>query len=418
MYALQPEKFLANPHVYVLPGVTPEAIATCSRLLEENHRRFHMFFNLEQGFHNHLTHYLLAALGFGASSQTLERIFDKQQQMLIPVRPIHKEQEFDVEKCLGDNSFYPDYLKFFQQELESEKYHGKIEELIEDYLFNKDYLTLILAGAFHAFIHLGYALEFQSKVMAIEGLAMAAIDRFGVRDVLAHVDYDSDGEKTGLEIIKLVYEDRRFDEKILFNDEEFRPKIFLERGGGRLIAEYAQMWKCDLDDARRVGVLANAAVIRPHKAPRLNFFLTHATTSSLFLNIFIHAFKNKANQEKFLRAKFAIDLLYYAAYGRPKLNLDYLVNEYQPSKEHSYGDSQNPWLPLIDQCLTHPDGHVLKTIRALVYAERFDPAQGKDKLPYLKIAQLVMDSLFPADKKDWDFDGIGWDEYWQTVEDV
>ncbi|CAF4346169.1 unnamed protein product, partial [Rotaria sordida] len=76
------------------------------------------------------------------------------------------------------------------------------------------------------------------------------------------------------------------------------------------------------------------------------------------------------------------------------------------------------WLPLIDKCLTHPDEHVIKTIRALIYAEKFDSAQDKDKLPYLKIAQMVMDALFPADKKGWTQEGIGWEEYWKTVEDL
>ena len=415
MYALQSEKFLANPYVYALPGITPETIATCSRLLEDNHQRFHIFFN-EQAFHNHTTHHLLAALGFGASSETLEQIYERQKKIQKPALRIHKEQEFDPEKCIGDDHFYPDYVEFFKRELE-EKYHGKIEDIIEDYVFNKNYLSLIFGGAFHSFIHLGYALEFQSKVMAIEGLAMAAIDRVSVETVLANVKYDSDGDKSGLDVIKLALEDKRFNEIIAFHDEGFRPDKFLTNGGGSLITEYAQMWKCDVNDLRRIGVLANAAVIRPNKAPRLNFFLMHATTSCLFLEIFIHALKNKENQIKLLRAKFAVDLLYYAAYGRPKLNLDYLINGYQPSKEHSYADSQNPWLPLIDKCLTHPDEHVPKTIRALAYAERFDPAEGNDKLPYLKIAQLVMDCLFPAGEKDWEFESIGWNEYWQTVED-
>ncbi len=188
----------------------------------------------------------------------------------------------------------------------------------------------------------------------------------------------------------------------------------MERGGGPLIAEYAQMWKCDLDDLRRAGVLVNAAVIRPKKALCLEFFLMHSTTSCLFLELFIHSLKKKENQLKLSRAKFAVDLLYYVGNGRPKLDLNYLIDEYQPSKEHSYSDAQNPCPPLIDKCLTHPDEHVIKTIRPLVYAEKFE----NEKLLYLKIAQMTMDALFLADKKDWVHKGIGWEEYWKTVEDL
>jgi hypothetical protein len=103
-----------------------------------------------------------------------------------------------------------------KKELENEKYHGKIEDLIEDCLFNKDYLVLVMGGAFQSFIHLGYALEFQLKVMVVEGLALASVDKLGVKDVLEHLNYDQnkDGDKTALDIIKLIIKDQRFDEKI------------------------------------------------------------------------------------------------------------------------------------------------------------------------------------------------------------
>jgi hypothetical protein len=420
MYTLQFNSFTKNPYIYLLPGVTPEAIETCSRLLQENHEHHHVYFNIENGLHNHTTHHLLVALGLGASSQTLERIYEQQKKMQQPLRPLHDKEDFDVKKCMGDDNYYHDYLEFFEKELENEKYHGKIEDLIEDYLFNKDYLVLIFGGALHAFIHLGYALEFQLKVMAIEGLAMAAVDRRRFKDVLEHLNYDQnkDGDKTALDIINLIIKDKRFDDKVLYEDHGVKLDQLFERGGGPLIAEYAQMWKCDLDDLRRATILVNTAVIRPKKAVRLDFIVMHATTSGLFIEMFVHSFKSKENQLKFLRATFAANLAYYIARGRPILNLNYLLNEFQPSKEHSYSDAQNPWLPLIDKCLTHPDEHVPKTIRALIYAEKFDGAEKNDKLPYFKIAQVVMDALFPADEKNWAFEGIGWEEYWKTVEDL
>ncbi|CAF1248807.1 unnamed protein product [Rotaria sp. Silwood1] len=422
MYTLSSNEFIKNPDIYLLPGITPETIETCSHLLQQNHENYHVYFNIQYGFHNHTAHHLLAALGLGASSHTLKHIYENQKKIQQPIVSLHKKQDFGVNKCLGDDNYYHDYLEFFTKELNNERYQGKIEDLIEDYLFNKDYLVLILSGAYHAFIHLGYALEFQSKLMAIEGLAMAAIDRVSVKDVLEHLKYDQnkDGNKTALEIIELIGKDQRFDEKILATDGEIGLKMnkLLERGAGPLIAEYAQMWKCDLVDARRASVLVNTAIIRPKKAPRLDFYLMHATTSGLFLDILVHSLKNKENQLKLMRAKFAVDLLFYVVRGRPKLDINYLCNEYQVSQEHSYLHAQNPWLPLIDKCLTHPDEHVPKTIRALVYAEKFGSSQDKDKLPYLKIAQMIMDTLFPADKKNWIHDDICSNEYWKTVEDL
>jgi hypothetical protein len=221
MYTLSSDSFIKNPYIYFLPGITPETTETCSRLLQQNHEHYHVFFRKEKGFHNHTAHHLLAALGLGASSHTLERIYEEQKKIQQSLHPLHDSKDFDVKKCLGDDNYYHDYVEFFKKELENEKYYGKIEELIEDYLFNKDYLTLIFSGASHAFIHLGYALEFQSKIMAIEGLAMASVDRVSVQDALKHLKYDQnkDGDKTALDIMQLIAEDARFDEKLSYNDK-------------------------------------------------------------------------------------------------------------------------------------------------------------------------------------------------------
>jgi hypothetical protein len=243
MNALLSDSFIKNPNVYLLPGITSETIETCSRLLQQNHDHHHVFLNSEGGFHNHISHHLLAALGLGASSDALERIYEQQKKIQQVIRPLHSTKDFDVKKCLGNENYYHDYLEFFRKELENDKYQGKIEDLIEDYLFNKDYLVLVFGGAYHSFIHLGYALEFQSKLMTIEGLAMASVDRASVRDVLEHLKYDQNktSEKTALDIVEQIGKDKRFDDKVFYKDEEVKTDKLLERGGGPLIAEYAQM---------------------------------------------------------------------------------------------------------------------------------------------------------------------------------
>ena len=80
---------------------------------------------------------------------------------LIP--PLHNEQDFDVEKCLGDDNYYHDYLEFFKKELENEKYQGKIEDLIEDYLFNQrlswSYICWCLSSIYSSWICLRISIE-------------------------------------------------------------------------------------------------------------------------------------------------------------------------------------------------------------------------------------------------------------------
>jgi hypothetical protein len=48
-----------------LPGLTPAAVAAANAALTENHAHNHIFFN-DEGFHNHITYYLLALYALGA----------------------------------------------------------------------------------------------------------------------------------------------------------------------------------------------------------------------------------------------------------------------------------------------------------------------------------------------------------------
>ncbi|UJR11206.1 hypothetical protein I4U23_015387 [Adineta vaga] len=311
MYTLSYDTFINNNDICLLPGINPQTIETCCDLLQKNRETHHVFFYIPGGFHNHIAHHLLAALGLGASSSTLKHIYEKQTKIQQPLVALNQKNDFNAEKCLGNDNYYHNYLEFFENELKNEKYHGSSIDLIEDYVFNKGYLGLILGGAYHPFIHLGYALEFQSKIMTIEGLAMAAVDRINMNEIVEHLNYDqinNDGNRTALEIIDLILNDRRFDEMIFYTDPRPKTDTFLKRGGAPLIAEYARMWKVDLNEARQISILVNTAALRPKKEPRLDFFLMHATTSGLFLDIIVHSLKNKENQLKLIRAKFAVDL--------------------------------------------------------------------------------------------------------------
>ena len=125
MYALSSGTFLKNPYNYFLPGITDETVETCSRLLQQDYENHHVFFRREAGFHNHTSHHLLAALGLGASSATLERIYKRQKANQQPARPLHDAKDFELKKCLGDDNYHHDYLQFFAKELENEQVSGE-----------------------------------------------------------------------------------------------------------------------------------------------------------------------------------------------------------------------------------------------------------------------------------------------------
>ena len=71
MCTLALDALTTNSDVYLLPGITPQSIETCSALLQNNHEQCHVFFYIQGGFHHHNAHRLLTGLGLGASLRRL-----------------------------------------------------------------------------------------------------------------------------------------------------------------------------------------------------------------------------------------------------------------------------------------------------------------------------------------------------------
>ncbi len=75
-----------NPIGAKVPGYNSQTQETTINLLELNSLNFSIFFN-DKGYHNHCVHHLLAAYAFGASSESLNRIYEKYANYLRPRLP-------------------------------------------------------------------------------------------------------------------------------------------------------------------------------------------------------------------------------------------------------------------------------------------------------------------------------------------
>ena len=115
----------------------------------------------------------------------------------------------------------------------------------------------------------------------------------------------------------------------------------------------------------------------------------HLVTSSIFLStIFVHL--KRSSQILFLKGYFSICLGYYISRGKPQLdvarffsNADTLLPvapgpkptpnaAAHPSPDSVHAVTPDPWLPIIQSTLTHPDDHLPKLQRALAeYASHF-----------------------------------------------
>jgi len=139
----------------------------------------------------------------------------------------------------------------------------------------------------------------------------------------------------------------------------------------------------------------------------------HFVTSLLFLSSTFSLLK-RSSQELLLRGYFATCLVWYIARGRPELDIARFFGnaatlhpippgpkpiphkDVSPSPTSPYAITPDPWMPIIQSVLTHPDEHLPKLQRALAeYSCRFGstPA-GYFNGTELKDAELIDGTLF------------------------
>ena len=130
---------LATKGEYYRPGITEASAAKASQILQENHDNYHIFFNKDQ-FHNHISHHILTLFALGASPSQLQAQYVSNRTYQRPpeelkasiVEEMHDPARFKT--YLGQEQYYPDFLIFFQQEMETKGW----EAVVDEYVFRGD----------------------------------------------------------------------------------------------------------------------------------------------------------------------------------------------------------------------------------------------------------------------------------------
>ena len=400
----------AFPHS---PAISPEETKLVAELLEKDANEHHMFFN-DKGFHNHLTHMLLAGYSLGASTKRLREIYRQEEQIQRPRLPKHND--FEWTEHLGEKEYYSDYLDFMLKEVEKLGRIGAIEK----YAFDEEnnMLARFLGGLYHPMIHIGYGLEFGIDGMVAEGLAQMCTGADVNKALIPQeIKLSKSSNISALEIAIAIIEDKRFDG--IKSEDEFKFMGFYERP--ELILEYVSKWSLSLEkeellekvrELMILGVAVYAGPQRPNKAIAFDFFLMHVLTSSLFLPIFVQQLSPKFGM-KFLRGKFAMDLAHFAGRNRPKLYLDQFTSwttEFTKS-----------WGEIFELAVYHDDEHVPKVIRALKQVERWDPEESLGKGAYHAIAIMTVENVVSFiekerdDRRSWTHEVVGFDEFWDKI---
>ncbi|KAI0076664.1 hypothetical protein K474DRAFT_1707993 [Panus rudis PR-1116 ss-1] len=187
------------------PGITPDSAKAVSEILEDNHRKTHIFFN-EKKFHNHAAHHILAIFAMGADRTLLNAAYQThavyQRPLLESPGPI---DEKNWKEHIDDERYYQSYLSFFEKQV----LEKGVSNAFEQYILSKDanlvpatqsgkaphMLSRFLGGFLHSHIHAGYGAEFGVLGMWAEAFAQACLDNSNPPDLLPASLFDvKDGE--------------------------------------------------------------------------------------------------------------------------------------------------------------------------------------------------------------------------------
>lgn len=410
-----------------LPGTSVESLASLQYVLQDNHKRWHIFLN-DLKFHNHITHRALALYALGGSGPIIREFYTQDSQRQLPA--IESPETITVTNFadhLADERYYKGYVAFFSQEIDEKG----IPMVLEKYIFSDRFqyqegasnqpemLSRFTASLLHALIHVGHGLEFGLKGMVVEGLALAAVQDVDGKDFYPMRFFAENGQVTTMAdthvfdvIARMVRDDNLKVEKV-HAQREFKQAV--DDHAAR-IRDYVAQWSINAtkegEIERKVeeliwltSALYAIGGFDEVKGFTGEFFLMHLVTSSLFLPSLITSL-TPGSQALLLRAYLVTILTWWVARGRPVLNIKSFITSTstQPTVPISEGNGgsvfpkehPNPFLSVIQSSILNPNDHLPKIQRSFahfstIYGNR--PA-GYHKGTELEGAELLDGSLF------------------------
>ncbi|KAF3770979.1 hypothetical protein M406DRAFT_344427 [Cryphonectria parasitica EP155] len=422
---------------------TDESAKKASELLQHDLETHHVFFN-QMGFHNHLVHQVLSLFGTGASSTVLQKGYDHNTIYQRPTEPLHSDVVTDLQnwdhaqRYLGREQHYPDFLAFFQREIDAREGNGWQAVLSKYALAGTeaadDLLVRLYAGFLHPLIQLMFGMEWAQPAIVAEALAQACVHQPNFKEVLLEAEkradaaYGKKGEKGHMPRIVALLEEVRADAKLrdsvrMADDNKVRDGV-LKRAPEEMtrIISKVKVRPEDLDERTAEMFDASlytaaAASFHANKVNKFDFFLIHHVNSApIFLTINAQPSIPVEVKARLLEWKIRYDLIQYAARGVPELSLDDL-KAYQPKKtdKSSVADIMSRLHNFVED-----DGHAIKLGRAAVicqettkkYEDREWMVIKGDDL-WMKVHHLIADSV-EAPGETW-VRTTGLEEAWSDI---
>ncbi|KAK9546256.1 hypothetical protein V6Z88_009217 [Aspergillus fumigatus] len=242
----------ANPGIFNVE-LREDSARAASEVLQEDLEKHHMFFN-KSGFHNHIVHHILTIYALGATPDEIRAAYDHNKTYQRPVLPttqsivesMHDKTQF--QQHLGKEENFPNYLAFFQQEIEKKG----VAVVLNEYLFSgsecaENMFSRLFGGLLHPLIHIGFGLEFDQPAIVAEGLAQTAVheDWIGQLYLLpgekAAGGIGKPGKKSLLQILNEIRTDKRLAESVKWADGNKIRDGVLKRAPEEMIRYAAQV---------------------------------------------------------------------------------------------------------------------------------------------------------------------------------
>ncbi|GLB42753.1 putative protein of unknown function (DUF4243) [Lyophyllum shimeji] len=409
-------------------GISPESTAALREVLKDNHTRWHIFFN-DAGFHNHISHRAIANWALGAAGDLIKAGYehdkDWQRPLYEPPEPITPRNFKDH---LGDRRYYGGYVAFFTQIIREQGAAAVVERYIFSKDVNIDpearkkpqVFNRFLGGLIHPMIHVGYGLEFCLPGMVVEGLAEAAVHSDDASAGIPEDFFDYGGAEKALEDtlsrFKSLVVSQPESKKLkagsgvhaftvlarVQNDPELGKVVdtgtgmfssTMKKHGAALIRHMAD-WRVDATNPRDVErkieelgwmntLIYGVGGWSKDKPFNADFFHMHLVTSSIFLASYA-AYLTPSSQEHLLRGYMLVCLAWWVSRGRPNLDIKgfYEATSAYPKPvgplpspnrgalhpaDPDKAVTPNPFLPIIQNAVVHPDDHYPKLNRALAH---------------------------------------------------
>lgn len=237
----------------------------------------------------------------------MQKGYDANLHYQRPAQPVHQAVVNDLFQTwdhasayLGQENHYPDFLAFFQREIDAKGW----EAVLSEYLFKKDspsaedLFVRLFAGIVHPLIQLMYGIEWKQPAIVAEALAQTCVHQAESKDLLFRIERAAneaygaspDASKQRMPSIVALHQEARADPKIS-TAVEFVPgppgprfvDTVLKHAEDEMmrILSKVKVWPDEVEERTaemfdaEVYVAASAALKGPKlgKPPKFDFFL-------------------------------------------------------------------------------------------------------------------------------------------------